>query len=69
MALRNFKKIGKKTFTRDKNRTKNLTLKQYLAKNKKTEEKTILEFTAKETCENQLFYLKNKKSKGKCFEH
>ncbi|SHL71792.1 MULTISPECIES: AAA family ATPase [Flavobacterium] len=49
------KKSEKKIFTRDKNRTKEFDLEAILSKNKKTEEKQFLEFTAKGTQKNQLF--------------
>jgi AAA15 family ATPase/GTPase len=49
------KKSEKEIFTRDKNRPKEFDLESILNKNKKTEEKQFLEFTAKGTQKNQLF--------------
>ncbi len=49
------KKSEKEIFTRDKNRPKEFDLDAILNKNKKTEEKQFLEFTAKGTQKNQLF--------------
>lgn len=49
------KKSEKEIFTRDKNRPKEFDLESILKKNKKTEEKQFLEFTAKGTQKNQLF--------------
>lgn len=49
------KKSEKEIFTRDKNRSKEFHLEAILNRNKKTEEKQFLEFTAKGTQKNQLF--------------
>lgn len=49
------KKSEKKIFTRDKNRRKEFDLEAILNKNKKSEEKQFLKFTAKGTQKNQLF--------------
>jgi AAA15 family ATPase/GTPase len=49
------KKSEKEIFTRDKNRPKEFDLEAILNKNKKSEEKQFLEFTAKGTQKNQLF--------------
>ena len=49
------KKSEKEIFTRDKNRSKEFELEAILSKNKKSEEKQFLEFTAKGTQKNQLF--------------
>jgi AAA15 family ATPase/GTPase len=49
------KKSEKEIFTRNKNRSKEFDLEAILSKNKKSEEKQFLEFTAKGTQKNQLF--------------
>lgn len=49
------KKSEKKIYTRDKNRINEFDLETILSKNKNSEEKQFLEFTAKGTQRNQLF--------------
>jgi AAA15 family ATPase/GTPase len=49
------KKSEKKIFTRDKNSANEFDLEAIVSKNKKSEEKQFLEFTAKGTQKNQLF--------------